>query len=174
MTMQLNCVVPEVETIWVKQDFYKRAQFGCRSVSSNKNSWTPWNQMRSYSYLVGDRDSCFSDCSNSNVSNIKFTYIKAEPPTTRPRHNTNNYWKWCTYRYLKLVRTNLNYRVLGTSTAAIFFQMIIFYMHLLHRMHVMLDFICMGPVELSGACRKRQNIKFKILGTRTHNLYQIM
>ena len=36
----------------------------------------------------------------------------------------------------------------------------------------MLDFICMGPVDLSGARRKRKNTKWKILahsGTRTHN-----
>ena len=32
--------------------------------------------------------------------------------------------------YLKLVRTLLNYRVLGTSTAAIFFQMVILSMRL--------------------------------------------
>ena len=35
----------------------------------------------------------------------------------------------------------------------------------------MLDFICMGPVDLLGAHQKRQNTKWKILahsGTRTH------
>ena len=42
------------------------------------------------------------------------------------------------------------------------------------RMDVMLDFICMGPVDLSEARRKRQNTKcnLKILvhsWTRTHN-----
>ena len=30
------------------------------------------------------------------------------------------------------------------------------------RMDVMLDFICMGPVDLTGACLKRQNTKWKI------------
>ena len=30
------------------------------------------------------------------------------------------------------------------------------------RMDVMLDFICMGPVDLPGACQKRQNTKWKI------------
>ena len=30
------------------------------------------------------------------------------------------------------------------------------------RMDVMLDFICMGPVDLTGARRKRQNTKWKI------------
>ena len=37
----------------------------------------------------------------------------------------------------------------------------------------MLDLICMGPVDLPGARRKRQNTKLNILsnnGTRTHNL----
>ena len=46
-------------------------------------------------------------------------------------------------------------------------------MRLLPRMNVMLDFICMGPVDLPGARQKRQNTKWKILaykGTRTHNL----
>ena len=33
----------------------------------------------------------------------------------------------------------------------------------LTRMDVMLDFICMGPVDLPGARRKRQNTKWKIL-----------
>ena len=40
------------------------------------------------------------------------------------------------------------------------------------RMDVMLDFICLGPVDLPGAHRKRQKTKWKILvqtGTRTHN-----
>ena len=39
-------------------------------------------------------------------------------------------------------------------------------------MDVLLDFICMGPVNLSGARRKRQNTRWNILvhgGTRTHN-----
>ena len=60
---------------------------------------------------------------------------------------------------LKLVRSNLNYRVLGTSIAAIFFRMFILPMHILPRMNIMLDFICMGPVVLPGARRKRQNTK---------------
>ena len=36
----------------------------------------------------------------------------------------------------------------------------------------MINFICMGPIDLPGAPRKRQNTKWKILsysGTRTHN-----
>ena len=45
----------------------------------------------------------------------------------------------CMYM-LKVSGTNLNYRVLGTTTA-IFFQMIIPSMHLLLLMNVMLDFI---------------------------------
>ena len=45
-------------------------------------------------------------------------------------------------------------------------------MHLLPRMNVMLDFICMRPVDLPEACRKRQNTKWFFVhsGTRTHNL----
>ena len=63
---------------------------------------------------------------------------------------------------LKLVRTNLNYRkALGTSIAAIFFQIIILSMHLLSRMNVMLDFIYMGPVDLPWAHRKWQYTKWK-------------
>ena len=65
----------------------------------------------------------------------------------------------------KLVRTNFIYRVLGTTTAAIFFHMIILFMHLLPRMNVMLYFICMGPVDLPGARRKRQNSNDKFLPT---------
>ena len=45
-------------------------------------------------------------------------------------------------------------------------------MHIYNSDDVMLDFICMGPVDLSGARRKRKNTKSKILahsGTRTHN-----
>ena len=52
------------------------------------------------------------------------------------------------YSLLKLVCTNINYCVLGTSTAAIFLQMIIFSEHLLSRMNGMLYFIYMGPVNL--------------------------
>ena len=63
------------------------------------------------------------------------------------------------YVTLKLERTNLNNSVLGTSTAAIFSQMIILSMHLLPRINDMIDFICMGPVDLPGARRKRQNKK---------------
>ena len=47
-------------------------------------------------------------------------------------------------------------------------------MKLLHRMNIILDLICMGPIDLSGgAHRKHQNTKYKILainGTRSHNL----
>ena len=46
-------------------------------------------------------------------------------------------------------------------------------MHLLPRMNVMLDFICMRPVDLPEACRMRQSTKwffFVHSGTRTHNL----
>ena len=48
------------------------------------------------------------------------------------------------------MQTNLNYRVPGTSTDAIFSQMIILSMHLLPQMNVMLDFICMEQVDLPG------------------------
>ncbi len=44
-------------------------------------------------------------------------------------------------------------------------------MHLLPRMNVLLDFICIGPVDLPGARQKRQ--KYKIIahsGARTNNL----
>ena len=54
--------------------------------------------------------------------------------------------------------------------------MIIHFMHLLTRTNVMHDFICMGPVDLPEARRKRQNIKWKSLahsGTGTHNLERI-
>ena len=69
---------------------------------------------------------------------------------------------------LKLVRTLLNYRVLGTtcSSAAIFlsndyslsFSLCIY----IPRMNIMLYFICMAPVDLPGARwkRKMQNEKF--------------
>ena len=40
--------------------------------------------------------------------------------------------------------------------------MIILSMLLLPRMNVMLDFICMGPIDLPGTRRKRQNKKRKI------------
>ena len=74
---------------------------------------------------------------------------------------------------LKLVRTCLNTRILGTSTAAIFFQEVILSINILPRMNGMLDFICMGPVDLQGARRKRQNSKWTILahnGTRTYSI----
>ena len=63
---------------------------------------------------------------------------------------------------VKLVHINSNYpvHVLGTSTATIFHSKnsnVILPMHLLPRMNVMLDFICMGPVDLPGA--QRQNTK---------------
>ena len=37
------------------------------------------------------------------------------------------------------------------------------------RMDVMLDFICMGPVDLTGAHRKRQNTKWKIPCPQWHS-----
>ena len=73
---------------------------------------------------------------------------------------------------LKLVRTHLNYRALGTSTATVFLSNHHSLCTYIPRMDVMLDFICMGPVDLPGARRKRQNTKCKILahcGTRTHS-----
>ena len=77
------------------------------------------------------------------------------------------------------MRFNLNYRVPRTITAAIFFQRIILSVHLSLRMNVKLDFICIGPVDLPGARRKRQNTKWKMLaqsGTRTYNIeiYSLM
>ena len=80
--------------------------------------------------------------------------------------------------YLKLERTYLNYRALATTNDVapppFFFQMTILSMHLLPRMNFMLDFICIGSVDLRGARGKRkQNTKWKILahsGTRTQNL----
>ena len=58
-----------------------------------------------------------------------------------------------------LLRTNLNNDVLGTSSTPYFFQMIISSMHLLSRMNVMLDFICMGSVDLQGAHGKAKKYK---------------
>ena len=46
-------------------------------------------------------------------------------------------------------------------------------MHLLPRMNVMLDLICMGPAELRGASENQNYKKWKIPsrnGTRVHNL----
>ena len=42
---------------------------------------------------------------------------------------------------LKLVHTNINYRVQGSSITAIFFPMIILSMHMVPRINGMLDFI---------------------------------
>ena len=56
---------------------------------------------------------------------------------------------------LKLVRTNLNYQVLRTSTAAICFNDHSLDKTYIPPMNVMLDFISMRP----GARRKRQNTK---------------
>ena len=73
------------------------------------------------------------------------------------------------------MRTYFNYRVLGTTTVAIFSFKWSFSlsMHLLPRLNGILDFICMEPVDLPGVHQKRQNTNWKILahsGTRTHNL----
>ena len=59
------------------------------------------------------------------------------------------------------MQTNLNYCVLEISTAAIALLklMIILSMHPLPRMNVVLDFICMGPVDLPGACQIQQNTR---------------
>ena len=54
-----------------------------------------------------------------------------------------------------------------------FFQMIILFMYLYTSDDVMLDFICMVPVDLLGARRKRQNTKWKIIGhigIQTHSM----
>ena len=63
------------------------------------------------------------------------------------------------YLALKLVSTNLNYHVLGTSAATIFLSNVILSMHLLPPMNVMLDYICMGLVDLLEARWKGQNTK---------------
>ena len=53
--------------------------------------------------------------------------------------------------------------MLKACTAAIFLSSDHWFhsMHLLPRMNVMLDFICMGPADLPGARRKKQNTKWK-------------
>ena len=60
---------------------------------------------------------------------------------------------------LKLVCTLLNTRVLGTSMAAKWSFSLCTY---IPRMNVMLDFICIAPVDLPGAHKKQkmQNEKF--------------
>ena len=63
---------------------------------------------------------------------------------------------------LKLVRTNLNYPEL--STTGILFQMIILSMHLLPWKNAMLDFICIGSVDLLRAFGKQKYTKWKLLG----------
>ena len=57
------------------------------------------------------------------------------------------------FHILKLVRTNINYIVLGTSTV------IFLSMHLLLRMNVILDFICLASVDLRGARGKKYKMK---------------
>ena len=72
---------------------------------------------------------------------------------------------------LKLVRTLLNYCVLGTSITAIFFKWSFSLCTYIHRINDMLDFISLGQVDLPGARRKRQNTNWNILAhswTRTH------
>ena len=74
---------------------------------------------------------------------------------------------------LKLVHTNLNYCVLGTSAAGIFFQIIILSMHLLPRINVMVDFICMSSVHPQGAheSEKIQNEKFFRTNEIKHDIH---
>ena len=78
----------------------------------------------------------------------------------------------CSISYLKLVRTVLNYRVLGTSTATAFLSKWSFSpCTYIPRMDVMLDFICIGPADLPGGVESYKNTKWKVLahsGTRTH------
>ena len=50
--------------------------------------------------------------------------------------------------------TNLNYRVLGTNTAVIFLSNDHYLYE--HRMNVMLDFICIGLVDMQGTRWKRK------------------
>ena len=57
---------------------------------------------------------------------------------------------------LKLVRNNLNYRVLETSIAANFLSNDHSLCALLPRMNVLLDFIFIGSVDMPGACGKRK------------------
>ena len=54
---------------------------------------------------------------------------------------------------IKLERTYFKYRVQRTSAAAIFFEITILSVQLLRQMNVMLNFICIGPVELPGTRR---------------------
>ena len=63
---------------------------------------------------------------------------------------------------LKLVCANSNDRVLNLAPP-FFFQMIIFSIYLLLRMNIMLDFICIWPIDQSGAHRKRQIQNEKLL-----------
>ena len=57
-----------------------------------------------------------------------------------------------------LVRTNINYNVVRPP---FFFKMTILSMHLLLRMNVMLDCICMGSVDLPGSHGKQNKNKKK-------------
>ena len=65
-------------------------------------------------------------------------------------------WQFATYAvqiewykiFLKLVRTLLNYGELGTSTNIFSFKWLFSLCTYIPRMNVMLDFICMGPVDL--------------------------
>ena len=70
---------------------------------------------------------------------------------------------------LKLIRTNLNYRVLETSAAAIFLSND----HSLYEPIAMLDFNCMCSIDLPGARGKRKKTqieKFSPIVARTHNI----
>ena len=63
---------------------------------------------------------------------------------------------------LKLVRTPLNYRVLGTRTAAIFLSKWSFSLcTYIHRMNVMLDFICVGTSWHAKCASNATNYKMK-------------
>ena len=64
----------------------------------------------------------------------------------------------CKFWYLKLVRTPLINLLHGFKINFLSLSLCTY----ITQMDVMLDFICMGPVDLPGARRKRQNTKWKI------------
>ena len=81
------------------------------------------------------------------------------------------YLQFKLYLLLKLVRTHINYQY---PKPPYFFKTIILSMHLFRRMNVMLDFLCIGSVELRRT-RSKRNYKIKLVhsGIRTHALHDL-
>ena len=146
-------VIHKISAQYAKSHRRKVRKTVCFQYSNSKRGITPTKLMqiddtRIWSVVKYNKGGC----------KISAQYVKACGRKVR---------KSVYFQYYQFQKGRNSYKVNS------FIQMISLSMHLLPRVNIMLDFICMGPADLPGAHGKRQNTKWKIIahrGTQSHNL----